>query len=103
MDSTAAQPHPLWSLTEMVCEVMGRLHDRHTLTSCARVSRGLSDPALQVLWKEIKGLQGLFSLLPTSFQKVLFTRERDPFDYEVDTRPTFVSVLPEGLLVRSHA
>lgn len=91
MDSTAAQPHPLWSVTEMVCAVMGHLHDQHTLAQCARVSRGISDPALQVLWENMGGIDWLPYLLPTSL-KLAHTDSRSSVVGNVDKRSNLILV-----------
>ncbi|OJT05684.1 hypothetical protein TRAPUB_3476, partial [Trametes pubescens] len=62
--------HPLWSIAEVVREVMIQSADEHnTLAKCAIVSRALSEPALEVLWEKQQGLGKLLGLLPASFKK----------------------------------
>ena len=41
-------------------------NDGPTLSICARVSRALSEHALEVLWEEQEGIASLFMLLPQS-------------------------------------
>lgn len=62
--------HPLWSIAEVVREVMKQSADEEsTLAQCARVSHAFSEPALEVLWEEQEGLGKLLGLLPASFKK----------------------------------
>ncbi|KAI0372410.1 hypothetical protein BV20DRAFT_963990 [Pilatotrama ljubarskyi] len=78
--------HPLWSIAEVVREVMKQsADDRGALAQCARVSRAFSEPALEVLWQELSGLDQLLGLLPTSFRKVLRGQsDGDASDDDID-------------------
>ncbi|KAI0356990.1 hypothetical protein OH77DRAFT_1519902 [Trametes cingulata] len=89
--------HPLWSIAEVVREVMKQsADDPGVLTQCARVSRAFSEPALEVLWEKLWGLDRLLALLPSSFKKVSRGLSGDSEDDDDDafgfTRTTFVLV-----------
>ena len=63
--------HKIWTIVEVVREVMKQCREHElegTLASCARVSRAISEPALEVLWEELDGLHGLFALLSSSMR-----------------------------------
>ncbi|TFK81958.1 hypothetical protein K466DRAFT_666808 [Polyporus arcularius HHB13444] len=62
-----SEAHPVWSIAEVVREVMEQNADSaKTLASCARVSHAFSEPALEVLWRELVGLDRLLSILRKS-------------------------------------
>ncbi len=66
-----AHPHPLWSIAEVVREVMKQSADEQdTLAQCARVSRAFSEPALEILWERQEGLEILFRVLSSSIEMV---------------------------------
>ncbi|KAI0634185.1 hypothetical protein C8Q77DRAFT_1173096 [Trametes polyzona] len=81
MASFDPRRHPLWSIPEVVREVMKQLADNpHSLAQCTLVSRIFSDAALEVLWENQPSLGRLFSLLPTSVQKASMRNENDGDD-----------------------
>ncbi|KAH9939241.1 uncharacterized protein BXZ73DRAFT_43729, partial [Epithele typhae] len=66
-----AMAHPVWSIAEVVREVMYQsLGDRRTLVSCAQVSRAISEPAVEVLWETLRGIGRLLALLPSSVKRI---------------------------------
>ncbi|EIW53468.1 uncharacterized protein TRAVEDRAFT_74781 [Trametes versicolor FP-101664 SS1] len=75
--------HPLWSIAELVREVMKQAtDDQDTLVQCARVSHAFSEPALEMLWAEQRGLGRLLGLLPASFKKITSGGEEETADPE---------------------
>ncbi|KAJ8487970.1 hypothetical protein ONZ51_g3870 [Trametes cubensis] len=67
----ANRAHHVWDITEVVREIMKQnASDLETLAHCARVSRGLSEPALEVLWEVQHCLDKVLGLLRSSFKKV---------------------------------
>ncbi len=57
----------VWNINEVVREVMRQsTADGATLANCARVSRAISELALEVLWEELTGFEPLCSILPKS-------------------------------------
>lgn len=83
--------HPLWSIAELVREVMKQAtDDQDTLVQCARVSHAFSEPALEMLWAEQRGLGRLLGLLPASFKKITSGGEEETADPET---ASFVSRL----------
>ncbi|KAI0327507.1 hypothetical protein GY45DRAFT_1363252 [Cubamyces sp. BRFM 1775] len=68
---SANRAHHVWAIAEVVREIMKQnAFDPETLAHCARASRVLSDPALEVLWEYQTGLERVLGLLPSSFRKV---------------------------------
>ncbi|PIL28939.1 hypothetical protein GSI_08986 [Ganoderma sinense ZZ0214-1] len=66
---SVSRTHHLWFIDEILRNILSQLPSgsHSTLASCARVSKALSEPALDALWYKISGLVPLFRLLPRSF------------------------------------
>ncbi|KAM5545996.1 hypothetical protein V8D89_000122 [Ganoderma adspersum] len=66
---SVSRTHHMWFIDEILRNVLSHLPSgcQSTLASCARVSKALSEPALDALWRKISGLVPLFRLLPRSF------------------------------------
>ncbi len=64
-----SRAHHIWFIDEILRNILSHLPSGcySTLSSCARVSKALSEPALDALWCKISGLVPLFRLLPRSF------------------------------------
>ena len=64
-----SRTHHMWYIDEILRNILSHLPSgcQSTLASCARVSKALSEPALDALWCKISGLVPLFRLLPRSF------------------------------------
>lgn len=57
--------HNLWLIDELVRNILTQLpKGDSTLARCARVSRSLSAPALDILWYALQGVLPLLKLLP---------------------------------------
>ncbi|CDO72119.1 hypothetical protein BN946_scf184962.g62 [Trametes cinnabarina] len=81
------KPHPVWTIPEVLREIMRHnAHNEQALARCARVSRAFSDPAIEVLWEEQRGLGALFALMPRSIRKVAVGVDQD--DDAFGIRPT---------------
>ncbi len=62
-------PTSVWDISEIVVEIMGHNSDsRAALAACATVSHALSEPALEVLWGTMEGLNPLFAILTKSIE-----------------------------------
>ncbi|RDX52499.1 hypothetical protein OH76DRAFT_1480612 [Lentinus brumalis] len=62
--------HKIWFIDELIRSILAHLPKNgceRTLAACARVSRSLSEPALDALWYRMSGLLPLVRLLPNSF------------------------------------
>ena len=62
--------HQIWFIDEIIRSILAQLPrngGQRALACCARVSRSLSEPALDALWYKMSGLAPLFRLLPYSF------------------------------------
>ena len=69
----SATPHRIWFIDEIIRNILTHLPANgrdDTLTHCARVSRSLSEPALDILWYKMSGLVPVLRLLPASFTQV---------------------------------
>ncbi|RPD61778.1 hypothetical protein L226DRAFT_393668 [Lentinus tigrinus ALCF2SS1-7] len=63
----------VWFIDEIIRSILAHLPTngcRPTLARCARVSRSLSDPALDALWYKMSGLMPLIRLLPRTFAEL---------------------------------
>ncbi|KAI0719806.1 hypothetical protein C8T65DRAFT_635215 [Cerioporus squamosus] len=74
-----SEAHPVWSIAEVVRAVMEQNADNaKTLASCARVSHAFSEPALEVLWRELVNLDRLLSILRKSVNRTQTTLDNLP-------------------------
>ncbi|TFK81954.1 hypothetical protein K466DRAFT_604066 [Polyporus arcularius HHB13444] len=65
--------HKIWFIDELIRSILAHLPKNgceRTLAACARVSRSLSEPALDALWYRMSGLLPLVRLLPNSFAEI---------------------------------
>ena len=63
--------HQIWYIDEILRNILVYIPSgcESTLASCARVSRALSEPALDALWRKISGLVPLLKLLSRSLRE----------------------------------
>ena len=65
--------HKIWFIDEIIRNILSHLPSNGrdcTLARCGRVSRPLSEPALDLLWRSMSGLVPMLRLFPSSFQEV---------------------------------
>ncbi|KAI1792778.1 hypothetical protein LXA43DRAFT_315326 [Ganoderma leucocontextum] len=61
----------LWEISEIVVEIMKHNSDsRPALAACAAVSHAFSEPALEVLWGTMEGLDPLFAILTKAIKRI---------------------------------
>ncbi|CDO75098.1 hypothetical protein BN946_scf185010.g23 [Trametes cinnabarina] len=78
-----------WYIDEIVRNILAHVPSigrSKTLASCARVSRAVSEPALDMLWSRMTGLYALCELLP---------RSPDRFEQLVDDRASDASAIDD--------
>ena len=85
-----------WQLPELVEKCLSNLKrddsdDRKTLARCARVSKPVSEIALERLWNKMRGLKPLFQLLSDSVTIHVWEDDHNFFGAATENPTTYVS------------